>query len=171
MAPHAALVDTLFEELKGRVKEDDSSVPQKDGDYFYWTAVVEGKEYRQWWRRPVADGDDGAMDQLMLDENELADGKDYFRLGAMSVSKNGGLLAYSYDDNGSERFTARVKDLATGELLPDDIPETLSGLVWVANDTALVYGKANENWRVDNARLHRLGSAMRRRCRTLPRGG
>ncbi len=154
MEPHRPLVKTLFEELKGRVKQDDSSVPQKDGDYLYWTAVVEGKEYRQWWRRPVA----GGADQLMLDENELAEGKDYFRLGSISVSEDGTKLAYSYDDNGSERFTARIKDLGTGELLPDVIPETLSSLLWVAGDTALVYGKANANWRVDNARLHRLGT-------------
>ncbi|NVD45197.1 S9 family peptidase [Qipengyuania atrilutea] len=156
MAPHQALIDTLFEEMKGRVKEDDSSVPQKDGDYLYWTEFEEGKEYRLWYRRPVAGGER----ELMLDENALAEGKEYFRLGAISVSNNDKLLAYSYDDNGSERFLARIKNLETGELLEDEIPETLSGLVWVANDSALVYGKANENWRVDNARLHRLGTPV-----------
>ncbi|MGB3754368.1 MAG: S9 family peptidase [Parerythrobacter sp.] len=158
MEPHRPLVKTLFEELKGRVKQDDSSVPQKDGDFLYWTSVVEGKEYRQWWRRPVAGDADTYGDQLMLDENELAEGKDYFRLGSISVSEDGTKLAYSYDDNGSERFTTRIKDLTTGELLPDVIPETLSSLLWVAGDTALVYGKANANWRVDNARLHRIGT-------------
>lgn len=154
MAPRKAQIDTLFEELKGRVKEDDSSVPQKDGDYLYWTEVAEGKEYRLWYREPVAGGDK----QLMLDENVLADGKDYFRLGAFSVSDSGRYLAYSYDDNGSERFTARIKDLETGDLLDDVIPETLSGLIWVKDDTGIVYGKANANWRTDNARLHRVGT-------------
>ena len=154
MAPHKALVDTLFEEMKGRIKEDDSTVPQKDGDWFYWSEFEQGKEYRLHYRKPVAGGEP----QLLLDENELAQGKDYFRLGSFSVSKNGRLLAYSADDNGSERFTARVKDLATGELLPDVIPETLSGLTWLAGDTMIAYGKANENWRVDNVRLHKLGT-------------
>lgn len=154
MAPRKAQIDTLFEELKGRVKEDDSSVPQKDGDYLYWTEVAEGKEYRLWYREPVAGGDK----QLMLDENVLADGKDYFRLGAFSVSDSGRYLAYSYDDNGSERFTARIKDLETGDLLDDVIPETLSGLIWVKDDTGIVYGKANANWRTDNARLHMVGT-------------
>ena len=157
MAPHQGLIDTIFEELKGRMKQDDSSVPQKDGDYLYWSSVEEGKEYRLHWRKPVAGGED----ELLLDQNLLAEGKDYFRLGAMSVSDNGRFLAYSYDDDGSERFTARIKDLSTGELLDDTIPETLSGLTWVANDTALVYGKANENWRVDNARLHRIGTPVK----------
>ncbi|MXP10742.1 prolyl oligopeptidase family serine peptidase [Altererythrobacter halimionae] len=155
MAPHKELVDTLFEEMKGRIKEDDTSVPQKDGDFLYWTEFEQGKEYRQWYRRPVAGGDA----ELILDENELAEGKEYFRLGAFSVSQNGRYLAYSFDDNGSERFTARIKDLETGKLLPDTIPETLSSLVWVAGDKGLVYGKANANWRTDNARLHWIGQS------------
>lgn len=154
MAPHEALKDTIFEELKGRIKQDDSSVPQKDGDWLYWSEVAEGKEYRMHYRKPVEGGDT----QLLLDENQLAEGKDYFRLGAASVSDNGQYIAYSYDDNGSERFTARIKDIASGELLDDVIPETLSGLTWVADDTRIVYGKANENWRVDNVRLHTLGT-------------
>jgi oligopeptidase B len=158
MAGRKPLVDTLFEELKGRVKEDDSSVPQKDGDWLYWTEVAEGKEYRLWYRRSVADPDDAK--QLMLDENALAEGKEYFRLGAISVSDSGKFLAYSFDDNGSERFLAKIKNLETGELLDDEIPETLSGLIWVANDTGIVYGKANANWRTDNARLHVIGTPV-----------
>ena len=160
MADRKPLVETLFEELKGRLKEDDSTVPQKDGDYFYWSEFEEGREYRLWYRRPVDGPQTDAAKQLMLDENELAEGKEYFRLGSISKSDDGRLLAYSYDDNGSERFTARIKNLDTGELLPDVIPETLSGLIWVANDTALVYGKANANWRVDNARLHVIGTPV-----------
>ncbi|RZV35755.1 MAG: S9 family peptidase [Sphingomonadaceae bacterium] len=154
MEPRKDLVEELFEEMKGRIKEDDSSVPQKDGDWIYWTEFEEGKEYRKWYRKPATGGDAS----LILNENELAEGKDYFRLGAFSVSDNGRYLAYSTDDNGSERYTARIKDLDSGALLDDAIPETLSGLSWVANDTMLAYGKANENWRVDNVRLHRIGT-------------
>ncbi|GAA4048729.1 S9 family peptidase [Parerythrobacter jejuensis] len=158
MEPRKELVDELFEEMKGRIKEDDSSVPQKDGDWVYWTEFEEGKEYRKWYRRPAASADDSDDAALILDENQLAEGKDYFRLGAFSVSDNGHFLAYSSDDNGSERYTARIKDLQTGALLDDVIPETLSGLTWVAGDTMIAYGKANENWRVDNVRLHRIGT-------------
>ena len=156
MAPRKALVDTIFEELKGRVKQDDSTVPQKDGEWLYWSEFEEGKEYRKHYRRAVSGGEP----VLILNENQLAEGKEYFRLGAASVSKNGRYLAYSADDNGSERYTARIKDLQTGELLPDEIPGINSGLTWVANDTALVYGPVNDNWRVDNIRLHRLGTPV-----------
>lgn len=153
MAPHQGRIDALFKEMRGRIKEADTSVPQKDGDWLYWIEFEEGAEYKKWWRRPVA----GGPDELILDEVALAEGKDYFRLGAISVSKGGTLLAYAIDDNGSERFTARIKDLTTGELLPDEIPGTLSGLIWVAGDKGLVYSLANEQWRTDNARLHWLG--------------
>lgn len=154
MAPHKPLTDRLYQEMKGRIKEDDSSVPQKDGDWLYWTAYETGGQYRKWWRKPVA----GGADELILDEPALAEGKEYFRLGALSVSNDGKLLAYAIDDNGSERFTIRVKDLATGEHLPDTIPGMLSEIVWVADDSAFLYGLANEQWRTDNARLHKLGS-------------
>ena len=157
MAPRKAQVDTLFTELRGRIKEADTSVPQKDGAYLYWTEFEEGAEYKKWWRRPVGAPADGSADELMLDEPALAQGKEYFNLGALSVSNDGKLLAYSVDDDGSERFTVRIKNLATGELLADEIPGTLSSLVWVAGDTGLVYSLANENWRTDNARLHWLG--------------
>jgi oligopeptidase B len=156
MAPHQPLIETLFKEMRGRIKEADRSVPQKDGDWLYWIEFEEGAEYKKWWRRPVS----GGADELMLDEVALAEGKDYFRLGALSVSADGRLLAYAIDDNGSERFTARVKVIATGELLPDEIPGTLSALVWVAGDKGLVYSLANEQWRTDNARLHWLGQPI-----------
>ena len=160
MAPHEPLVDRLFTEMRGRIKEADKSVPQKDGDWLYWIEYEEGAEYKKWWRRPVGAPDDGTADELLLDEVALAEGKEYFRLGTISVSTGGKLLAYAIDDNGSERFTARIKNLATGELLPDEIPGTLSSLIWVAGDTGLVYSLANDNWRTDNAKLHWLGQPV-----------
>ncbi|MCK9542217.1 MAG: S9 family peptidase, partial [Novosphingobium sp.] len=160
MAPRKGLIDTLFREMRGRIKEADTSVPQKDGDWLYWIEFEEGAEYKKWWRRPVAAKDDGSADELILDEVALAEGKDYFRLGAMSVSTDGTMLAWAVDDNGSERFTARIKVLATGEMLPDVIEGTLSPLVWVAGDRGLVYSLANEQWRTDNARLHWLGQPV-----------
>ena len=156
MAPRQPLVDKLFAEMRGRIKEADKSVPQKDGNWLYWIEFEEGAEYKKWWRKPVA----GGPDELILDEVALADGHEYFRLGAISVSNDGTKLAWSVDDNGSERFTARVKIIATGEVLADEIPGTLSGLVWVAGDKGLVYSLANENWRTDNARLHWLGQPI-----------
>ncbi len=156
MAGQQGRVDALFKEMRARIKEADKSVPQKDGNFFYWIEFEEGAEYKKWWRRPVSAG----PDELILDETQLAEGKEYFRLGAIAVSMDGKLLAYSIDDNGSERFTVRIKVLASGELLTDEIPGTLSSLVWVADDKALVYSLANEQWRTDNARLHWLGQPL-----------
>ena len=156
MKPQQTLVDTLFEEMKARIKEDDSTVPQRSGKFLYWSEFEQGAEYRKYYRKPLAGGDP----QLILDENALAEGKEYFRLGAFSVSNNGRYLAYSADDNGSERFDVHIKDLETGELLPDTIPGTLSGLVWVMQDRGLVYGVANDNWRVHDATLHVLGTPV-----------
>lgn len=156
MAPLKPLADTLFTEMRARIKEDEATVPQKDGDWLYWTDHETGGEYRRWWRRPV----DGGEDQLILDEPALAAGKEYFRLGAFSVSNDGRYLAYAYDDNGSERFALRVKDLTTGALLPDQIEGMLSEIVWTADDSGFLYGLANDQWRTDNARLHRLGTPV-----------
>ena len=156
MAPLKPLSERLFQEMRARIKEDESTVPQKDGDWIYWTDFETGGEYPRWWRKPVAGGDD----ELILDESALAAGKEYFRLGALSVSPDGRYLAYAIDDNGSERFEVRVKDLNTGELLPDTIPGMLSEIVWTADSAGFLYGLANENWRTDNARWHKLGEPI-----------
>jgi oligopeptidase B len=156
MAPDQPLIDTLFAEMKGRIKEDDSSVPSKDGNWVYWRAFETGGQYRKWWRRPVA----GGPDELILDEPALAEGKEYFRLGALTLSEDGRWLAYAIDDNGSERFTARIRDLTTGEELADVIPETMGALVWNADATMLLYGQVNDQWRIDTIKLHRIGTSV-----------
>ncbi len=158
MAAQTPLIDTLFTEMRARIKEADRSVPQKDGDFLYWIEFAEGAEYKTWWRRPVAAGDDATADQLVLDEAVLAEGLDYFKLGAISVSNDGRLLAFAVDDDGSERFVARIKVIATSEMLPDAIPETLSALIWTSDDSALVYARVNDQWRTDTVLLHRLGT-------------
>jgi oligopeptidase B len=156
MAPRKALAETLFQEMRGRIKEDESTVPQKDGDWLYWTDYETGGEYPRWWRKPVS----GGAAELILDEPALAAGKEYFRLGEISASPDGRWLAYAVDDNGSERFEVRVKDLTTGELLPDTISGMLSDIVWTSDSKGFLYGLANENWRTDNARWHKLGEPV-----------
>ena len=156
MEPHGELTEALFTEMRARIKEDDSTVPQRRGDFLYWSEFEEGAQYRKYYRKLVAGGDA----QLILDENELAEGLEYFRLGAFSISKSGRYLAYSTDTSGAERYTAVIKDLQTGELLADQIPEVRTGLTWVANDSALVYGPSNENWRTLEARLHVIGTPV-----------
>ena len=156
MAAQAPLTEALFTEMRARIKEDDSTVPQKDGDYLYWSEFEEGAQYRKHYRKAVAGGEP----QLLIDENELAEGLEYFRLGSASVSQNQRFLAFSTDTNGSERYTARIKDLATGELLPDELTNLRGGLTWVAGDTALVYGPSTEEWRTLEAKLHVIGTPV-----------
>lgn len=152
MAPHQALIDTLYAEMRGRLPENDSSVLVPDGDYEYWYAYNEGQEYRLWYRRPRAGGDA----ELLLDENALAEGQEQFSLGMIAVSSNARLLAYSTDTDGAERYTLHIRDLQTGEDLPDVIPDTLGDVVWSADSTALVYTPVDENWRSKVAMLHHL---------------
>ena len=154
MQGQKGLTEALFTEMRARIKEDDSTVPQKDGDYLYWSEFEEGAQYRKHYRKPVAGGEA----QLIIDENALAEGKEYFSLGDATVSQNGRFLAFSTDTSGSERYTARIKDLETGELLPDVIENLRGGLVWVANDSALVYGPSTEEWRTLEAKLHVIGT-------------
>jgi oligopeptidase B len=170
MAPHRALIDRLYEEMKGRIKEDDSSVPQKDGDWLYWTAFETGGQYRKWWRRPVS----GGADELMLDEPALAQGHEYFRLGAMTVSEDGRVLAYSTDTDGSERYVIRFKALDGGaeagekwaEAIADArgkwgdtaIEGTLGEITFSASGDHLLYGVVDEHWRTRTIKAHRLGT-------------
>ncbi|MBV8685969.1 MAG: S9 family peptidase [Alphaproteobacteria bacterium] len=153
MAPHRALVDTLFEEMKGRVQEDESSVPIRDGDWLYWWAYSPGAQYRTWYRRRA----DGGSDEVVIDEAAEAEGKDYYRLGAIAFSDDGRLVATLVDDNGSERFTLRIRDVAAGEDLETVSEVAIGQPVWTADGRGIVFTEVNENWRSYRARLHRLG--------------
>jgi oligopeptidase B len=150
MQPHQALVTTLFEEMKARLKEDDASVPQKDGDWLYWWDFVPGSQYRRWLRRPVG----GGADVVILDENSEAEGKEYFRLGAMEVSPDGQLLAWTADSSGAERFVLKVRDLATGQDFGPVSSVVNGALVWTADSRGLLYTEVNENWRTFRALHH-----------------
>ena len=154
MAPHRGLVDAIYEEMKGRLKQDDASVPQKDGDWLYWWAYETGGQYPKWWRRPVA----GGADQLILDEPKEAEGKEYFRVGVVAVSPDRRLLAWSADDSGAERYTLRIRDLGTGEDIETVSAVTNGNVAWSAASDAIVYTEVNDNWRSYKALLHRLGS-------------
>lgn len=170
MAPHKPMIDSLFTEMRGRIKEADKSVPQKDGNWLYWIEFEEGAQYKKWWRRPVAAKDDGMADQLILDEVALAEGNEYFRLGAIAVSPSGRFLAYSTDTNGSERYTIRFLRLDDGAGLTDEVPDaagnwadsevegTIGNIVWSAAEDAVLYSLSDDNWRHRTVRLHRLGT-------------
>jgi len=152
MADQAPLTEALFEELKGRVKQDDSSVPAKNGDYLYWWRYEPGAQYRQWLRKPAAGGEEA----LILDEPALAEGLDYFRLGGLAVSPDANLLAYTTDTDGSERFTVSVKDLSTGKVFADIVSGVAGSVVWAEDGSGLFYVELTENWRPYRVKFHRL---------------
>ncbi len=156
MKPLAPLVETIFQEMKGRLKEDDSSVPQKDGDWLYWRRFEKGAQYKQWMRRPVSGGDE----QVMLDEAKMAEGLEYFRLGGIAISEDDRLMAYSTDTDGSERYTIRFRNLETGAELPDEIPGTLGDYVFSTDGRHLLYGLVNDSWRVETILVHEIGTPV-----------
>ena len=170
MAPQRARIDGLFTEMRARIKEADTSVPYKDGDWLYWIEFEQGAEYKKWWRRPVAAKGDQSADQLILDEGALAEGLEYFRLGAIAVSPSGRFLAYATDQDGSERYTIRFKDLdgaaqldeaiagASGKWGDSEVEGTIGNIVWSADETAVLYSLCDENWRYRTIKLHRIGS-------------
>ena len=153
MAPHKELTDQLFEEMKGRIKEDDSTVPIKDGDWLYWSEFKQGTQYRDWYRKP-AEGGDGA---LIYSENAEAEGKEYYRLGAFTVSPDGKLLATLVDDDGSERFKLVIRDLATGKNIETVTKVGIGNPVWTSDSKGIVFTEVNDQWRSYRAQYHRVG--------------
>jgi oligopeptidase B len=147
------LIDELFEELKGRIKEDESSVPIRDGEYIYWWAFSPDAQYRSWYRKPAA----GGKDEIIFDEPVEAEGKDYFRLGALEVSPDGKLIATLADYDGSERFELRIRDLASGKDLETVTSVGIGQPVWTSDSAGIVFTEVNEHWRSYRARYHRLG--------------
>jgi oligopeptidase B len=116
-----SLQEDLYREILGRIQETDISVPVKRDDYFYYARTEEGKAYSIQCRKH---GGLDAPEEILLDANVLAEGQKYFRLGSFAVSPDHRLLAYSTDLAGDESYTIQVKNLGTGELLPDRISNT-----------------------------------------------
>jgi oligopeptidase B len=164
----AALRETVFNEIRKRTKETDLSVPTRKGGYWYYVRTVEGQQYGIQCRRAVRAGEtdppstaDGAPldgEEVLLDGNQLAEGHDFFALGTFDVSPDGRRLAYSTDFTGDERFTLRIKDLGTGELLPDEVPDTFYGTAWSADGSTLFYLTVDDAWRPYRVWRHGVGT-------------
>lgn len=145
----------LFEEIKGRIKEDDETVPYLDNGYFYHTKYFEGKEYPVLYRRK--DGTETA--EVMLDVNLLAEGHDYTGVGGASVSPDNNLLAYGVDHVSRRQYTIYVKDLNTGEHLSDTIVNSTGQSVWADDNRTLFYvNKDPETLRAAVVMKHILGT-------------
>ncbi len=147
----------LFEEIKGRIKEDDETVPYLDNGYWYHSKYFEGKEYPVMYRRK----DGTETPEVILDVNLLAEGNDFTSVGGGSVSPDNNLLAYGVDHVSRRQYTIFVKDLNTGQLLPDEIVNTTSQGVWAADNKTLFYVKKDpETLRAAVIMKHVLGTPV-----------
>ncbi|MFN3927822.1 MAG: S9 family peptidase [Pseudanabaenaceae cyanobacterium] len=154
LAPYQELREQLYQELKSRIKEDDSSPPAKWDNYYYYTRVEAGKQYTISCRKKDSLA---SPEEILLDNNQLAEGLPFFSLGIFDISPNHQILAYSFDTDGSETFTIFFKDLATGELLSDCLKSTYYGSAWANDSQTFYYVVLDENLRPYRLYRHRLG--------------
>ncbi len=162
------LREAIFNEIKSRTKESDLTVPSRKGGWWYYTRTIEGKQYPVHCRRAVRPDDAGPPmtpdgspldgEEILVDQNALAGDNPFFAVGAFDVSPDGNLLAYSTDLDGDERYTMRFKNLQTGEVAPDEIPDTYYGTAWSADASSLFYITVNDAWRPYRVWRHVIGS-------------
>ncbi|MEV4774482.1 S9 family peptidase [Microbacterium sp. LWH12-1.2] len=165
----ADLRETLFQEIKGRVLETDLSVPTRRGDWWYYGRTEEGAQYgiqcraaaaRDDWTPPLLEpGVPVPGEEVLLDGNVEAEGHEFFALGSFAVSDDATRLLWSTDFEGDERYTVHVRDLVTGELLADEIPNTGGAFFTPAGD-GILYTTLDDSWRPDTLWLHRIGTAV-----------
>ena len=163
------LREAIFNEIKSRTKESDLTVPSRKGGWWYYTRTIEGKQYPVHCRRAVRPDDAGPPmtpdgspldgEQILVDQNALAGDNPFFAIGAFDVSPDGNLLAYSTDLDGDERYTMRFKNLQTGEVAPDEIPDTYYGTAWSADASSLFYVTVNDTWRPYRVWRHVVGTS------------
>jgi oligopeptidase B len=165
------LREEIFSEIRAHTQETDLSVPYRIGDWWYYGRSHEDKQYGSSCRCPVSGPDDWTPpalqpdaripdEQVLIDADELAAGHEFFSLGGVAVSPDGNLLAFSTDVVGNERYLLQVKDLRTGELLPDQVPNTMGGGTWDRRGTTLFYSTPDEAWRPDKIWRHVLGTPV-----------
>jgi oligopeptidase B len=155
LAPTKPLQEKLYQEMLGRIKQTDLSVPYRDGEYFYYSRTEQGKQYSIYCRKK---GSLEAPEEITLDLNELAKGHKFMGLGAYQVSDDGNLLAYSLDSTGFRQYTLYIKDLRSGQLLPDKVDKTVS-VVWAGDNKTLFYSTEDHAKRPYRLYRHTLGAS------------
>ena len=165
----APLRAQIFEEIRARTQETDLSVPTRQGAWWYYGRTVEGKQYGIHCRAPLRDADDWTPPVLtpgvdvpgevvLLDGNIEAEGEEFFSLGSFDVSTDGTRLLYGVDVDGDERYTLRVRDLATGADLADVVENTSAGASFSPDGRHIVYTTVDDAWRPDTVWLHEVGT-------------
>ncbi|MEE4214819.1 MAG: S9 family peptidase [Bacteroidales bacterium] len=156
LAETQVLADKLFEEMKGRIKEDDESVPYLDNGYFYYTRYNEGQEYPLYFRKK---GSLAAEEELLIDVNKIAEGKDYCSVTGLSISPDNKIMAYGTDFVSRRRYTIHFMNLETGQMLEDRIENTTGRVTWAADSETCFYtGKNYETLRSEKIMRHKLGT-------------
>lgn len=151
-----AFQEELFQEVKSRIKEDDSSVPYKLNGYWYITRYEKGKDYPIYSRKK---GTLDAPEEILFDVNEMAKGYDYYRLGGLSVSPDNKMVSFAVDSVSRRKYTIQIKNLETGEILPEKIKNTTGGSTWANDNKTLFYArKDEETLRSDKIYKHKLGT-------------
>src|ERR1051325_2006646 len=131
----AALQEKLYNEMLSHIKQTDTNVPFRWGNYFYYTRTEEGKQYQIYCRKK---GSPDAPEEIVLDENELAKGQKFMDVGTFVPSDDGNLLAYTTDNTGYRQYMLQVKDLRTGQLFPERI-ERVNGVAWTTDNKTFFY--------------------------------
>ena len=166
-ADTAELQAVLFAEMKGRIKEDESSAPYELDGYWYYTRYVEGGEYPLHCRRP---GSLEAPEEIMLDGNAMAAGQDYFSLRGVEISPDTRLAVFGVDTVGRRFYTLRVKNLETGLVLSDEIPEVTGNVTWAKDNRTLFYTRQDpQTLRAYQVWRHQLGTPIRPTCSSTRR--
>lgn len=142
----------IFAELKGRIKLKDQSTYTKKNQYYYYTRTEEDQEYPIHCRKLGNSG----KEEILLDVNKIAEGKDFTKIGAISISPSQQRLAYSIDHLGNETYTIKVLDLNTQQYLNDEIKMTLGNIVWHENGTGFFYTPTDENWQQEKVMYHKI---------------
>lgn len=155
MGSHKGFIDTLYKEMLGRIKQDDTSVPYKRGNFWYFTKTEQGKQYPVYLRSKTRDGKNA---EVLLDQNEMAKGYKFYAIAAFEPSDDGNLLAFSTDTSGYRQYTLRVKDLKTGKMLSEKI-ERVTSSEWSPDGKFLFYGQEDPiSKRSDKIFRHTVGS-------------
>jgi len=150
------LQQSLYDEMLSRIEETDLSVPYRLQDYYYYSRTVEGQAYSIFCRKYQSlDADE----EILLDQNKLAEGHEYFSLGTLSISPNQQILAYAVDNNGSEQYTLYFLDLATRKLYPEAIADTYYSFAWGNDNQTAFYTKLDDANRPYQLWRHTLGSS------------
>jgi oligopeptidase B len=155
LARTVPLQEEIFNEIKTRTLETDLAVPARRGDWWYTTRTEEGKSYTIWVRMH---GSAEGREELVLDENAEADGESYFRLGNLALSTDQAYVAYSVDTSGAEAYTTKIREIATGENLPDVLEECRYGIAWSHDGRYLFYTIADEALRPFQVWRHEVGT-------------